>query len=548
LEGFNKACCRAPVGVGVSMPKLNTFSLYLAKIEATDFDDLLTANAREMVKRGDANKSTSDQFADGSILYTFPGQPSIPKWVPLLTTLFSLSKNIFSQSPCALLAFKKSNSIFALTFSYAHVYLDNSKTEADFGLKVVINAVSDEKLRSVERSNIGAAIRDFAQAAGQRDLRSFGFDGALDLIRKVSGYAADRDFANMVTGSRALRFSKKIEIADVPEAALEAVALFKSGAYKKTSFKIIDFLSPVLDSDLQSQLDDELVASIRKESDEFEIAIPEILPERVGSFRFEHVGFSRFYPDLSLELYRNSLANKLTKLTLDDLKKHTVAAYTEDDNRPFQYWSVHHSLVGSLILDSERYALNEGYWYRINKKFKDAADQKFVELCGKPDKKLRPLKKIYQQVGKGTKQKVTYQSEESYNKEISAEVGYLLLDRKPIQIDEVPGPGIEACDLLDIEGRRFILVKKSSRQSSVLSHFFKQGGNSAQMMRKYEPFKTGLIRTVKKHYGAKKATEFEAELGKRWTVDFQIADYPRPDGTHNIRSLASSPFARRREI
>jgi uncharacterized protein (TIGR04141 family) len=268
------------------MPKLNTFSLYLAKIEATDFDDLLTANAREMVKRGDANKSTSDQFADGSILYTFPGQPSIPKWVPLLTTLFSLSKNIFSQSPCALLAFKKSNSIFALTFSYAHVYLDNSKTEADFGLKVVINAVSDEKLRSVERSNIGAAIRDFAQAAGQRDLRSFGFDGALDLIRKVSGYAADRDFANMVTGSRALRFSKKIEIADVPEAALEAVALFKSGAYKKTSFKIIDFLSPVLDPDLQSQLDDELVASIRKESDEFEIAIPEILPERVGSFRF----------------------------------------------------------------------------------------------------------------------------------------------------------------------------------------------------------------------------------------------------------------------
>jgi uncharacterized protein (TIGR04141 family) len=342
------------------MPKLNTFSLYLAKIEATDFDDLLTANAREMVKRGDANKSTSDQFADGSILYTFPGQPSIPKWVPLLTTLFSLPKNILSQSPCALLAFKKGNSIFALTFSYAHVYLDNSKTEADFGLKVVINAVSDEKLRSVERSNIGAAIRDFAQAAGQRDLRSFGFDGALDLIRKVSGYAADRDFANMVTGSRALRFSKKIEIADVPEAALEAVALFKSGAYKKTSFKIIDFLSPVLDSDLQSQLDDELVASIRKESDEFEIAIPEILPERVGSFRFEHAGFSRFYPDLSLELYRDSLGNKLTKLTLDDLKKHTVAAYTEDDNRPFQYWSVHHSLVGSLILDSERYALNEG--------------------------------------------------------------------------------------------------------------------------------------------------------------------------------------------
>jgi hypothetical protein len=70
----------------------------------------------------------------------------------------------------------------------------------------------------VERSNIGAAIRDFAQAAGQRDLRSFGFDGR----------AADRDFADMVTGSRPLRFSKKIEIADIPDAAIDEIGLFKS--------------------------------------------------------------------------------------------------------------------------------------------------------------------------------------------------------------------------------------------------------------------------------------------------------------------------------
>jgi uncharacterized protein (TIGR04141 family) len=107
------------------------------------------------------------------------------------------------------LAFRAGNAFFALIFAYAHVYLDDAKTEADFGLKVAVNAVSDENLRSVKRSNIGAAIRDFAQAAGQRDLRSFGFRDALDLIRKVSGRAADESFAEMVTGSRALRFSKK---------------------------------------------------------------------------------------------------------------------------------------------------------------------------------------------------------------------------------------------------------------------------------------------------------------------------------------------------
>ena len=49
-----------------------------------------------------------------------------------------------------------------------------------------------------------------------------------------------------------------------------------------------------------------------------------------------------------------------------------------------------------------------------------------------------------------------------------------------------------------------------------------------------EPFKAGVIEEVKKHYGAAKAKELEAALAKRWTVDFQIADFPRPDGSNNI--------------
>jgi uncharacterized protein (TIGR04141 family) len=516
------------------MSKLKTFSLYLAKPEVADFGDLLTAGAGDLVRHGTAMVATSSEFADGAVLYTFPGQPTVPKWVPLLKTAFTLPGNLFSQSPCALLLFKKDSSLFAVSFSYAHVYLDDAKTEAEFGLRVAINAVSDARLRSVERSNIGAAIRDFAQAAGTRDLRSFGFDDALDLIRKVSGRASDDEFANMVTGARSLRFSKKIEITDVTDVAIEAVGLFKSNAYKKTGFKIIDFLAPVLDPAVKTSLDSSLVAVLRESSDEFEIAIPEILPEGVGSFRFEHAGFSSFHADLSLELYREELGERLATLSLDELQKHTVSAYAENDNRPFQYWSVYDSLVGSLVSGGERYALNEGYWYRVSKAFKDAADSKFAELRGKPDKKLRPLKKIVKSRGKGRKEKVVYQSEESYNKEIASESGYFLLDQKLVQIEEVPGPGIEACDLLDIDGRRFIHIKKSSRQSSVLSHFFKQGSNAARMLRQYEPFKSELINVIRRLHGATKAKDFAGSLGKRWTVDFQIADFPRADGEHNI--------------
>ena len=138
---------------------------------------------------------------------------------------------------------------------------------------------------SLRRSVSAVAIRDFAQAAGQRDLRTFGFDDALDLIRKVSGYASDDNFADVVTGSRSLRFTKKIQLSEVPQAALTAVGLFQSVAYKKTAFKIIDFLSPVSDRSVQDRLDAKLVEAIKDGSDEFEIAIPEIMSDDVGTFR-----------------------------------------------------------------------------------------------------------------------------------------------------------------------------------------------------------------------------------------------------------------------
>jgi uncharacterized protein (TIGR04141 family) len=515
------------------MPKINTFSLYLAKPEVVEFDDLLSDVGRSLVQQGRAFKLEAPAFANGAALFTFPGHRHEPKWVEQLRPFFAIPQELGAQSPCAVVVFKTDGRLFALTFAFGHVYLDDARLEVDFGLRVAVNGVSDEKLRSIERSNIGAAIRDYAQAARQRDLRSFGFDDALDLIRKVSGNTEDETFAHRLTGSRALRFSKKIELDDVPAFAIEAVKLFRSDAYKNTAFGVIDFLAPVSDSTVLLALDDALVHGIRVGTDEFEVAIPDILPEAIGSFRFENARLSGFHPDLSLELYRTGLGDRLSKLSLDDLKRHKVAAYGGDDDQLIDQWSLHRSLVGSLVLAGERHALNEGSWYRVDQKFKDAADAEFVRLSVPPDPNFRPLKKVYQGTGKRD-QRPVYQSEKSYNEEIAQEAGYLLMDTKLITIDGVPGPGLEACDLLDVAGRRFIHVKKSSRQSSVLSHFFKQGSNAAQMVKRYEAFKRGIIETIRAGYGDHGANELEKALDDRWTVEFRIADFPREDGSHNI--------------
>jgi len=110
----------------------------------------------------------------------------------------------------------------------------------------------------------------------------------------------------------------------------------------------------------------------------------------------------------------------------------------------------------------------------------------------------------------------------------------LLLDQRLIEIPDEPGRGIEACDLLDVKSRRFIHVKKSSRQSSVLSHFFKQGANAAQMIRKYPPFREALVAKVRELYGDAIASLLARSLDERWTVEFQIADTPRRNGDYDI--------------
>lgn len=90
------------------------------------------------------------------------------------------------------------------------------------------------------------------------------------------------------------------------------------------------------------------------------------------------------------------------------------------------------------------------------------------------------------------------------------------------------------CDLLDVQGRRFIQVKKNSRKSSILSHFFKQGSNSDQMLIKYPRFREIFVSKIRELYGKDNADIFDNNISENWTVEFQIADIPRRNVEYDI--------------
>ena len=543
------------------MASKKTFSLFMAKPEVKDFDELLTDGGMKLIKSGDCIVTSSKEFGEGAKVYAFPKRAKETSWSKQLRYIFRDMPEVKSQSPSALLIFKSSERFFALNFSYGHVYLDDRNTVADFGLRVAINFVSDERLKSVERSNIAVAIRDLAQAASFKDFQSFGFDDALDLIRKVSGSAirerkskADgptkegvgkkkkKDFADQVTGSRSLRFSKELEIDQVPSTADEALVLYESKAYKKTTFQIIDYLAPVLDLDVIDDLDQLLLSSIKVADGRFEISIPEILPDQAAGYKLQNVNGKRTaFADISLEVYKEEVPD-LDKLELDDLKKHKIAAISDNGDYVSSSWAIYRALIGSVEYKQKQYALNEGGWYQVGDQIKASADREFDRLYDRSnDPYFVPFKKKYPPGGArpkdNTRQKkiTVFQAEKTYNQEVSQDSGYLLLDERLVKVEGQLGKGIEACDLMDVAGKRLIHVKKSCRNSSVLSHFFKQGSNSARMLKDSE-FREELLKVILQNYDAATQAAVRKAFSNlsEWTVEFQIADILSSNEEHRI--------------
>ncbi len=294
---------------------------------------------------------------------------------------------------------------------------------------------------------------------------------------------------------------------------------------------MLDFLSPVTDFAIISALDQELVDDVRGQEGKFELSLPEITGDRAATYKFSKLNVRSYFSDLTVAKYQQVLGNSLSDLTVESLNHHQVLAFEEDSAHAFSKWSVYKSLIGSVQFLEKRYALNEGIWYAVGEELKASADALFLDVCSAPDPIFIPLMRT--QKGKGGQ--YLYQTEASYNEERADKSGLLLLDAKLVHIPEIPGSGVEVCDLLDIENKRLIHVKKSSRKSSVLSHFFKQGHNSARLLKTSSSFKAAFVKKVRDNYGDEKATFLQTQLNEEgWVVEYLIADTPRSTGEHNI--------------
>lgn len=516
------------------MSKTKTFSLYLAKSHVKKFNSVLTTAAKERIRNREVVIKNSSRLGSRAIAYVFENVPRAPTWLHDLKEVFEGIPTINNKSSSALVIFEQADHVFITCFSHGWQYIEETSVEPDFGLKVAINSLSDTKVNRIERSHLGEAIKGVSHSAFQRDLQAFGIDEALDLVRRITGRADDDDFAGNLAGSTSLKITREMSLSELPEVASEAFSRYKSDAYKKTGFQIIDKVRPILDQSQIAVLDNKSVEAIKFGEDNFELAMPGWSEEDIVYYGFSGLRLQRRFPDLLMANYRAELGTEISSLDVNAIAhKHGVFAEFANEAIARKRWSIKKALIGSMVVDGGLYAASEGGWYRLDQQFKDDVDASFKQVVEKWAS--QPLKMIQKVSADG--KKIGYESELLYNRRCAEAYGQICLDQEIISVPSIPFGKFEACDLLDIASKRLIHVKKSSRQSSVLSHFFKQGSNSARILKTFPDARKALVEKVRETAGEDKALALQMAFTEgldSWAIEFHIIDAPRPDGEFAI--------------
>ncbi|MCU1335913.1 MAG: hypothetical protein JWO19_1494 [Bryobacterales bacterium] len=365
--------------------------------------------------------------------------------------------------------------MFAVTFGGGHLLLRDGVTDDGFGLKVTLNAVDHNQIRSVDRETLDSATpHSQIQASKGTNITDFGLNIEQDLLREVTGTPRDQTLGKKLTGKAALKTAGPFTLTNLQDLLARLLAESKKKHYKQ-HFGWVDHIREVKDPSLRHELDDLLQNRIQQQ--DFEgiwLALPERIDwQAVDFFTYTPAASATHHDDIRLSSFLTQLRNPAT-LTTEAIKaRHHVYAYGNNQHDGLYRWSVYRCLYAEVTHKNAQYLLNNGKWYHVDKTFRDYIERTFLEA--------RRRTQALPSATSGEK-------EEDYNERIqkSDKTLYALMDQKNIHFPGSTG-GVELCDLYT-KKHELIHVKKYG-QSSTLSHLFAQGVNSGTLFARDAEFR-----------------------------------------------------------
>ena len=437
-----------------SKPRKEKLSIYLVKTSASD----------EVTKFINIENSkppiNMDVTGVEATLYVKKEPPKPPPpWTKLFTDHQALPDDIFGsrKSVGAAFVIKLKSKCFVLTFGTGFHLIRNEAIERDFGLRVTLNSVDPDKLRSLDKASYDHnPLNSRTQSSIDLGVFDLDVDSEMDMLYAVTGASKVPIFGSHVTGRDALTLALEISLDGLKDVLLEAISRYETSLPKE--FEWVYNIQRLKDKEIIEALDlelDDILAD--KNFGNMWLGEPEIVDwESQIGYSFDLYAKTPRHVVLRLDDLVQYFEDKGITFTSESLKLQIININDSEFNS-IKKWSAYRCLYAEVSLDKEKYILRNGLWYKVNTDFADSVDEYL--------KNLDPYDfefPIY-----------THEREEDYNISVRDTNGNIeLMDKEFVKIGG-PYDKLEFCDLIK-DSSEFIHVKYY-RSSSTLSHLFSQG-------------------------------------------------------------------------
>ena len=410
---------------------------------------------------------------DEMTLFVKRSNSFLPKWLSFFDGFLNTKiENVFNSSSSAILLVKHENRIFAFTFGYGRSFLNLSLVEDKFGLKVALNSIDADKIRSVDIKNLDTVVRHSRVQTSQAGaVDNFGFNIDRDILNAVTGLSNDSVFGKQISGAVSLNISIPISVDRIAELCRNLLKKFGEKTYKER-FPWVDHIADVKNAVLVKELNDLLIKTIcEKDLEQLFLAIPEIVNwEIIRGFKYKPSD-EEVREDVHIADVLPPDEELKDKVNIEWLKRKNVLCVSSDNEEIiYNSWPLYNCInyeVKKNDKDNATYLLTTGKWFKI--------DTDYVQFVSEDIKNIPEYSNFHFPEHEG-------ESEGKYNNRVyeSDKERCCLMDMKNIAY----GGGqnkIEFCDLF-IDKKDFAHVKRF-RGSACLSHLFMQGHNAAFLLR-----------------------------------------------------------------
>ncbi|MBM7706847.1 uncharacterized protein (TIGR04141 family) [Chryseomicrobium aureum] len=389
-----------------------------------------------------------------------------PTWINLVKLGIQESmEEILNSSTRALLLLNCEDNTLAFVFGFGRHLLKDEYIVKDFGIKVVLNSVDSQKLKSIDKANVGEmTIQSRTQTSSSSSVNVFGIDIAKDFLKAVTGEPVNEKLGKVITGRESAQFEYDFEndFNKFQEVCNILIEKYKSDEYKE-DFSWVDNLQQVNDSKTKEDLNSLLMQTLKSEEVErISLAPPEIIEwNDIGKFSYTEGGERS--SELEIGGYLKYI-EKYEDLTFEQLNRHYIHVWSSDDeNARVHKWKVYDCMLFETTIGSSDYVLTMGSWFKLDQDFVSNVEEYLskIDYC---DLDLPICKKK--------------EKEGEYNLRVAdGSEDIVSLDAKLVRYQ---GSNIEVCDLLTNQGH--LIHVKPWTSSSTLSHLFSQGRVSSESL------------------------------------------------------------------